>query len=301
MRAIVLVAAHLRLSAALTTGPVGVNAALLSLPIGAEVEGFRSTHAFTAERISARPAVFVLRNFLLPEECEVLVAAALESGELSPAETSGGTDARKRCDVCFLDGAAPVVGALTREVAHLLLDADALTLPGTGSELLNVLRYEENGEFLPHYDATASPRVLTVLYYLNGNGATWFPLAVEDDSIDDSIDESAGGVNSRVTSRAAAMELAAALEPHRDGCVFEAHSAGDALAFFNFDERGAAEARALHAGLPVAEGETKWVASHFFQVPALVAPRETRAMETRARRMKYVGEETARRAAAAAA
>jgi hypothetical protein len=42
-------------------------------------------------------------------------------------------------------------------------------------EDLQVLQYGIGGEFVLHHDG--EPRVLTVIYYLNGVGGTWFPLA----------------------------------------------------------------------------------------------------------------------------
>lgn len=44
-----------------------------------------------------------------------------------------------------------------------------------GCEDLQMVHYTRNGEFLLHQDGV--PRVLTVLFYLNGVAGTWFPLA----------------------------------------------------------------------------------------------------------------------------
>jgi len=95
----------------------------------------------------------------------------------------------------------------------------------------------------------------TVLYYLNGIGATWFPFADDQAAV--------------VSDHAEALAQAASLDPATDGLRVEPLSAGDALAFFNFDGGGNMEPLALHAGLEVAATETKWVGSHFFRVPAL--------------------------------
>lgn len=160
-------------------GSLGAPVELAGLPVGLEVTGYRSTHAFTATRLSHRPTAFLLKNFLSPEECDALMAEAEASGDLQRAETSGRTDARKQCDICCLGMQSPVVAALTREAAGLLLNSEAAQMPGSGCEDLHVLRYDEGGEFLLHYDAVSLPRVLTILYYLNGVGSTWFPLAVD--------------------------------------------------------------------------------------------------------------------------
>ena len=262
--------------------PVGAPTPLALLPVGAQLVGQRSTHEFTAERVSSRPAAFVLRNFLSEAECAAIMAQAEEGGNMHAASTNGATDARKKCDICLLNLQSPVVSGLTREAAELLLDERALA-PGSGCEDLHVLRYHAGGEFTLHYDATSAalPRVLTVLYYLNGVGATWFPYAN-----DETRPPSWFGRRDEV------MAHAAALDPFGggDGLLVEPLNAGDALAFFNFVQ-GEGEAGedglgphppsldpySLHAGLPVREGQTKWLASHFFRAPGLLTSPEGRA------------------------
>ena len=241
--------------------PAGCPAPLAALPIGSSIEGYRETHAFTAERLSTRPTCVLLRNFLSEVECKIIMAEAELSGALHPAETSGGTDARRNCDVCTLPPQkSAAVAAITREVAGLLLDPAAAALPGSGSEDLHVLRYAPGGEFRPHFDAMAAPRVLTVLYYLNGVGATWFPLA---DASTDALD---------FGDREAVLRHVSTLDPSRDGLLVEPAAPGDALAFYNFEANGAPDMHALHAGVEVGAGSTKWVASHFFRAPGVVTP-----------------------------
>ena len=63
------------------SAPAGAPSALSSLPVGAEVEGWRSTgHSFYASRLSERPHAFFLRGFLTEEECTALVAASERTG-----------------------------------------------------------------------------------------------------------------------------------------------------------------------------------------------------------------------------
>lgn len=95
----------------------------------------------------------------------------------------------------------------------------------------------------------------------------------------------------------ACLQHAASLDPAQDGLLVEPTAPGDALAFFNFDESAAPEALALHAGMPVAAGEIKWIGAHFFRAPALLHEGDKATMATRARRMEYVATERARRAA----
>lgn len=107
------------------------------------------------------------------------------------------------------------------------------------------------------YDAQNNPRILTILYYLNGKGATWFPLA--------------DGRAIHFANHGEALEHASSLDPATDGVRVEPTSVGDALAFYNFDERGEPDAQTLHAGLEVAASEEKWIGTHFFNHPRLCA------------------------------
>ena len=203
-------------------------------------------------RVAGRPHAFLLKDVLTRAECAEIMRAAKEHG-MHPAETSGGTDDRKRCDVgCLRPADAPIVRAYTQDVAELLL-SDAARGPGGGCEDLHVLRYEPGGEFKLHFDAGPSkPRALTVLTYLNEcGGATWFPLA---DSAREPRDPSELG------------DLVGGLRPEEHG-LRVAGSMGSALAFFNFADHGALDALALHAGLPAPD--TRWVASHFFHAGAM--------------------------------
>ena len=258
-----LAAAGAALAAAAATASLGAPRALAALEVGGQLRGFRSTHEFTAVRLSERPAAFLLRDYLTADECDALMQEAEASGEMHAAETSGRTDARKRCEICCLGPkSSPTVASLTKEAARLLLDEEAVRLPGAGCEDMHVLRYAEGGEFLLHYDAVSLPRCLTVLYYLNGVGSTWFPLA------DDERAEELAAIGP-----AEMFEHASSLEPTRDGLLAAPAAPGDAVAFFNFCEDGTPDATALHAGMPVGEGETKWLAAHFFQAPTLIQQR----------------------------
>ena len=108
-----------------------------------------------------------------------------------------------------------------------------------------MLRYAEGGEFKLHYDANgANRRVLTVLLYLNGVGATWFPLALQNAR--DAADVAGANPPGQV-----ALAAARRLTPGRDG-VTVAPRKGDAVAFYNYMDDGSGELDRLtaHAGLP---------------------------------------------------
>ena len=50
--------------ASTVSAPIACPPALAALEVGCEIEGWRSTHSFTAKRLSNRPATFLLKNFL---------------------------------------------------------------------------------------------------------------------------------------------------------------------------------------------------------------------------------------------
>mmetsp|Transcript_5079 Transcript_5079/g.9647 ORF Transcript_5079/g.9647 Transcript_5079/m.9647 type:complete len:539 (-) Transcript_5079:102-1718(-) len=146
---------------------------------------------FTIERVSYTPDAFILRNFLTHYECSLIQSTAQEIG-MKPAETitQNDTSSRKNCTVAWLSPSSVATSTTTTYTpsttsllvsnllsctANILLSKNILSNPSAGVEDLQVLRYGIGGEFVLHHDG--EPRVLTVIYYLNGVGGTWFPLA----------------------------------------------------------------------------------------------------------------------------
>ena len=251
-----------------------------------------------ATRIAARPHAFLLRGFLSHAECESLISSATAC-EMRSAQTIGGTIHRSGLDFAWLGSDSPHVDQLTSDVSALLLadgvarqsrDSSSFGNPMLSSEPLNVLRYAAGGEFRCHYDnpiqrgLEPGARVLTVLYYLNGVGATWFPLArtqsaaaaaaaVADGGADDEQTPLLGpkdtGKLDDLLQRRSPIEAVTVCSDgqlrqtssRRDGLKV-AGKAGDALALFHLDESGYFDLHAMHSGLPAPE--TRWVASHFF-------------------------------------
>ena len=139
-----------------------------------------------------------------------------------------------------------------------------------------------------HYDNPIEPlapgtRVLTVLYYLNGVGATWFPLARAQPAAAAAAGGGAGDNQPPLLARddiGKVDELLRGRSPVNtvrvtvgsDGQLLQTKSqsdglkvagkAGDALAFFHFDGSGDLDLHAMHSGLPAPRA--RWVASHFF-------------------------------------
>ena len=225
--------------------------------------------AFSVERVCTHPPIFVLRNFLSLEECDIIRETVEQGCRMQNAQTLNGqgATARPNCEVAWLDSST-TVDDLAQDVAMLMLDPLVEEYyDGVWVENLQVLRYSCNGEYVLHHDGHC--RVMTCLYYLNGVGGTWFPLANHNDH------------SSKATTAPASREeaLSQELVPGRDGLVFGdeevkqqhhhaiAVDAGDAVVFYNYlmTPSGATEDwRTLHAGLPATD--TKWIANHWFHV-----------------------------------
>ena len=93
----------------------------------------------------------MLQGFLSSEECEALIASAKRRG-FETAETTGKSDARRRCEVALVSPSQePVLAAVQSDAARLLLSSKALQTPGGGVEELNVLHYRPGGEYRPQY------------------------------------------------------------------------------------------------------------------------------------------------------
>jgi len=76
------------------------------------------------------------------------------------------------------------IQSLIKSTANLFLTPYILSQPSAGVEDMQVLKYNTGGEFVLHHDG--EPRILTAIYYLNGVGGTWFPLArTSNDAEDD--------------------------------------------------------------------------------------------------------------------
>lgn len=209
---------------------------------------------FEVVRLASRPACFHIGGLLSEAECDSLIASA-DAVKMKQAITAGG-DERKNCGVAWLPVESNEVAiSISAACEQLFLRPEILETTewsdGGHFENLQVLKYTQGGEFKLHYDANEqTPRVLTVLLYLNGVGETWFPLALRDPA-------DAAAVGEANPPRAAALNAAKQLSPGRehgwsgDGLVV-APKKGDAVAFYNLLDNGSAQVDrlSLHAGLP---------------------------------------------------
>lgn len=246
----------------------GLPPILHNIKCGDSIIGFRKTvhglHNVTVERVAVSPPIFLLRNFLTHDECDSILSTV---ETMEPAQTASGIQedtARRKSFVAWLgnDQADEVVGRLADCARRLML----MPTPSLGVEDMQVLRYDPGGEYIFHHDG--NERILTLLYYLNGKGETWFPLAQTADDSDVGLPQ----------TREQAIDLAKKMKPGTDGVLVTASASiqtkscvkinrGDAVAFYSYIENGALDWKALHAGLPTEH--VKHVANHFFRDVAM--------------------------------
>ena len=262
------------------------------------------------ETLSVVPPVFRIPGFLSKRERARIVALARPEMERSRTVSDGEEEKNKkgfakppprRSSTAWIAADADDATRRVRDRAADLLGIpwtsvtdrdgrDKKLRPGLLDERLQVLRYEKGGYFDVHHESTAFlNRFATVLYYLDGpgesnGGQTAFPLGP-----DGRLKEGAGGVYGG--------NVAAACSTNSSGVLIDPIP-GDAVLFFNLDERGDVDPSAIHAACEVTGGE-KWAANHWFNVPERRAGvggssslRETRADGTGATtKTKQRGEE----------
>jgi hypothetical protein len=240
----------------------GIPPILNHLQCGDSIIGYRDNgqHNVTVERCSFSPPIFILRNFCTTQECDDILQSTPTS-TMKPAQTAFGIKdeiTRKKSFVTWLgnNAANATVGRLANAGRQLLL----VPARSLGVEDLQVVRYESSGEYTLHHDG--NDRVLTVLYYLNGEGETWFPLANRE-------------LDNRPSSRQEALAAAEGLRPGIDGVLISSSSSssqtsgcvpirrGDAVAFYSFFQNGTPDWSAIHSGLPASS--EKIIANHFFR------------------------------------
>lgn len=246
----------------------GVLPLLQQLECGDSIIGYRITekgrHNVTVERVASSPPIFVLRDFVTDYECNAIQSSVTT---MDSAQTASGLKeevTRKNSFVAWLgnDEASGLIGRLADAGRRLML------LPGPfGVEDMQVVRYGSSGEYKLHHDG--NDRILTVLYYLNGEGETWFPLArTGDEDI---------STKRPPQTRQEALYRAKELHPGVDGILVSASSPartnssvpvnrGDAVAFFSY-LNGSMDWNAVHSGLPARSD--KIVANHFFRYDSI--------------------------------
>lgn len=215
----------------------------------------------TLEKISHQPPIFVLRNILSTDECQEIMDATheFEQGRIVSLDHDDGIK-RKNSEVSWLSNEPESLSRRIAKQAHDILMPNLVFDPKQGVEDLQVVRYGTGGEYVLHHDT--SRRLLTVIYYLNGAGETWFPLADSTKVPETRLD---------------ALSFCDELQPDSDGILVSCEGRGiqvqqgDAVAFYNYFTDASCDWQAIHAGLPVSS--TKWIANHWYRyVPRGVAP-----------------------------
>jgi prolyl 4-hydroxylase len=186
------------------------------------------------------PRIVLFGNLLAPEECDALIEMArprLQRSTVVNAETGAYDvhEARTSRGTYFERGENELVARIERRIAELI------ERPVEHGEPIQILHYLPGAEYKPHYDyfdpklpgnervlAMGGQRIATLVMYLNdvtAGGSTVFPQVGLD------------------------------VLPRKGNAVFFAYSS----------ERGELDARTLHGGSPVAEGE-KWIATKWIRV-----------------------------------
>lgn len=261
---------------------------------------------FQVTKISSSPHIFLFQNLLSTEECQSLIHLIkndnddenndIDKVEMSSAEiTEGDTKMRSNCNIAWIPNDNSVSNLplhLGRIVGNILMTDEAKR--NGWCEDLQLVHYKgKGGRFDLHYDGLY--RSITVIYYLNGVGNTWFPFALspsdEGDKKKNNCDDESLGHNMNIPSNrdeAVQMVEKLGLQPGKDGIIAagtnskiwnenydSAHvvkvNCGDAIAFFNYKTNNVCDYinvesdwRSIHAGLPTTEEEgDKWIANHW--------------------------------------
>ncbi|KAK9842565.1 hypothetical protein WJX81_006326 [Elliptochloris bilobata] len=203
------------------------------------------------EILSWQPRAFLWHGFLSASECQHIMRLAKPQMRRSTVVGANGSS--------VTDGIRTSYGTFLRRLQDPVIAAVELRLALwtqlniSHQEDMQILRYEQGQQYGAHYDSLqdheGSPRVATVLIYLNSDPLLW-------------------GGETAFPEGSAWLHPAAA---HKSGPFSECargHVAvrprlGDALLFFNLLADGQQDQRSMHAGCPVLDGikwtATKWI------------------------------------------
>lgn len=175
------------------------------------------------------PQVVYLENVLSADECDLIIKMATPKLEDSKIHSENEVAAllaknHRTSQTAYLDrGMDPFISKIDQRCSEIMRS------PVENGESLQVVKYEEGGEYRPHYDyflgerGKESNRVSTLLMYLNNvddGGETYFPGAD----------------------------------------LFFSPVKGSAIFFSYTDQRGCFDPQSLHGGMPVKSG-SKWIAT----------------------------------------
>jgi prolyl 4-hydroxylase len=187
------------------------------------------------------PSVLYFEDVLSAEECDDLIGLSEQAGKLKRSTVVDTKDGSKQIDqrrlsdsTSYQRGEHPLVARIEQRIAQLV------NWPVNHGEGLQILRYQQGGEYRPHMDffdpkyagsakhlAVGGQRVATFIIYLSdveAGGGTKFP------------------------------NLGLEFRPKK----------GAALLFGNTDDYGQPHPDSLHAGMPVIAG-TKYIATKWLR------------------------------------
>ena len=177
------------------------------------------------------PRVFLVREMLSQFECDHIIEMGTKVIRESMVGQGGGFKSKTRTsrNGWLRRSASPTLERIYKRFGDVLGIDHELLSSNKNAEELQVVRYQQTQEYAPHHDfgddGTPEQRFLTLLLYIqlpDKGGATSFPKAADGRGLQ--------------------------VVPAR----------GDAVLFYSMLPDGNADDLALHAGMPIHEGE-KWV------------------------------------------
>jgi prolyl 4-hydroxylase len=177
------------------------------------------------------PRVFLVREMLSQFECDHIIEMGTKVIRESMVGQGGGFKSKTRTsrNGWLRRSASPTLERIYKRFGDVLGIDHELLSSNKNAEELQVVRYQQSQEYAPHHDfgddGTPEQRFLTLLLYIqlpDKGGATSFPKAADGRGLQ--------------------------VVPAR----------GDAVLFYSMLPDGNADDLALHAGMPIHEGE-KWV------------------------------------------
>ena len=202
--------------------------------------------SFTLEVKSTHPKVFIITEFLSEFECDAIINIAkpkIHKSTIGNADIAGGaheSETRTSSNAWVARETSEITQSLYRRAAHVLKVDEKLLTPQKSAEEMQVVHYLPHQKYDAHHDWGVSgrpeTRFITLLIYLT-----------------DMVSENAGGETS--------------FPKGANGEGFKVRPVkGNAVLFYNLLEDGNGDDLALHAALPVVEGE-KWLANFWVWDP----------------------------------
>ena len=225
--------------------------------------------ALEMECISERPLIFVVKNILTTNECRIIAERAeplLLMSHVMGGDGNATVGSYRSSRNAWLPANDAVLPRLQQRLAALLRVDEKIL--GQKLEELQVVKYDDGGQFLPHHDSSGfQTRIATALLFLNtvdegSGGETYFPFAPATRQSNDAI------FNSKTTEESIRDALASISDGSAVTGLRVRPVAGTCLLFFNhlLRDGGYLDTAAVHAGLPVALGSSKLIANYWITI-----------------------------------